>query len=182
MHATLGFPIVLLAHAVTTFAAPTPLFEGLTDLIFGLKDSGAESINVTNVDPLVVPARFARVAYCSTESVLDLSCGEPCKALGDVEILFAGGDDKATPRFYVAHDKPGQTIVVSHQGTNTKSLCVVVFFTYKSLTNPTDQGLHSSMTLCSRGRPQIQTASKTFLARPLFMMDSTLHSNGPRIL
>lgn len=125
MHTT-GFLSILLFCPITAFAAPISILDGLTDKLFGVKDSGAQTVSIANVDPLLTPARFARAAYCSTSSVLNLTCGEPCKALGDVEVLFAGGDDKTTPRFYVAHDKSAQTIVVSHQGTNTKSLASLI--------------------------------------------------------
>jgi hypothetical protein len=70
--------------------------------------------------PLLLPAKFARVAYCSSASVKNLTCGAPCDALGkDLEVRLTGGNDKETPKFYVAHDKANKQVVVAHQGTNT---------------------------------------------------------------
>jgi hypothetical protein len=131
MHAAAGIILTLLLRVTTiALAAPTPFkldLDGITDSIFGVKDDGgAQTVSAANVDLLITPARFARAAYCSTESIVKLSCGQPCKDLGDVEVIFAGGDDKATPRFFIAHDRKAQSIVVSHQGTNTKSLCVCI--------------------------------------------------------
>jgi hypothetical protein len=84
---------------------------------------------------------FTRVSYCSEAAVINWSCGEACDALPGVKGIFAGGgerlivlpsiasvngsfceDDTATPGFYVAYDAQENTIVVSHQGTNTKNL------------------------------------------------------------
>jgi len=79
-----------------------------------------ESIDAT----LARPALFSVVAYCSPGVVNDLSCGEPCDALGvgDVETLLAGGDDQSIPNFFVSHDKATNSIVVAHQGTENDSL------------------------------------------------------------
>jgi len=79
-----------------------------------------ESIDAT----LARPALFSVVAYCSPGVVTDLSCGEPCDALGvgDVETLLAGGDDQLIPNFFVSHDIATNSIVVAHQGTEGDSL------------------------------------------------------------
>ncbi|KAI0355721.1 alpha/beta-hydrolase [Trametes cingulata] len=99
-------------------AAPTPLF--------GINlDSGKESEGKTTAvsqDEITAnilrPALFSRTAYCSAQSVTNWSCGAPCDAIPNVEVLAAGGDDGAIPGFFIASDPDSQTIVVAHQGTD----------------------------------------------------------------
>jgi len=78
-------------------------------------------VNLTQnqINPFLVPARFSRAAYCNSTQVQQLTCGDACTALGNVEVLIAKGDNAKLPRFFVAHDVDGGQIVVSHQGTNT---------------------------------------------------------------
>lgn len=85
-------------------------------------DSVDDTITLFDTSGLIHPAHFARAAYCDSAFVANLTCGDACAALGDVEILVTGGDNKQNPAFYVAHDKDNQQIVVAHQGTNTANL------------------------------------------------------------
>ncbi|EPQ58491.1 alpha/beta-hydrolase [Gloeophyllum trabeum ATCC 11539] len=75
---------------------------------------------------LLKPACYVRAAYCSSSSVQSLTCREPCTSLGDVEILLTGGDDVETPRFYIAHNRSANSIVVSHQGTNSHNILSIL--------------------------------------------------------
>ena len=110
--------------------APVPgIFDalGLGDINIDIGDtSDTAPTPVSQEDisgTLVRPALFARVAYCSSARVQDLSCGEQCDALGgNVTVLATGGDGGRTPRFYVAHDAAEDQIVVAHQGTDPKNL------------------------------------------------------------
>ena len=121
--------VLFTALASRALAAPTPYYV-LPD-----GDAGADAparrrlarFVTADVDPLLTPAHFANAAYCSSASVTALSCGKPCEALGDIEILLTGGDDIKIPKFYVAHDKQEKQVVVVHQGTNTGILCVSCF-------------------------------------------------------
>lgn len=91
------------------------------------RDNNAQPTNLTDaqISPLIVPAKFARAAYCSTASLQNLSCGEACSSLGNVQVVQAGGNDGAIPRFFIAADKGNQQMVVSHQGTNPHNVYVV---------------------------------------------------------
>lgn len=112
------------ATALVTFAraAPTPLFG----INFG---SGAKSddppVSVsqdTITTDLQRPAQFSRAAYCPTDAVKDWSCGSSCTALPNVKVLASGGDNGATPNFFIAEDPDTKTVVVAHQGTDPHQL------------------------------------------------------------
>lgn len=89
--------------------------------------------NLTNaqISPLILPAKFARAAYCSSASLQNLSCGEPCNALGgNIRIVHTGGDNGAIPGFFIAEDRDNRQMVVSHQGTNPHNVYVVITLQY----------------------------------------------------
>ncbi|KAH9940517.1 alpha/beta-hydrolase [Epithele typhae] len=100
--------------------------DGVGEIGLGTGETSDVAVTPVSQDEitsaLVRPALFARSVYCSSEAVAALSCGEQCDALGDVEILKTGGDGAETPRFFVAHDKEQEAIVVAHQGTDPKKL------------------------------------------------------------
>ncbi|RDX50054.1 alpha/beta-hydrolase [Lentinus brumalis] len=120
--------ILLLAAIKLATAAPTPLFGidfGDININTDGETSDADTAALSQEDitnTLVRPALFARVAYCSSPAVLNMTCGEQCDALPNVKILVAGGDDGLVPNFFVAHDVDTDTIVVAHQGTDPKNL------------------------------------------------------------
>ncbi|KAL0573172.1 hypothetical protein V5O48_008782 [Marasmius crinis-equi] len=72
-------------------------------------------------------AQFTRVAYCSSGAVSSWECGTSCEVIGKgVKVIQAGGDDRLIPGYFVAHDPSTETIVVSHQGTNSKDLLSIL--------------------------------------------------------
>ncbi|KAK7031453.1 lipase-3 domain-containing protein [Favolaschia claudopus] len=72
------------------------------------------------------PAKFARVAYCSTPSITSWTCGEPCKSLGQVKFLQSGGDEGLIPLYFIAHDLTDESIVVAHEGTDSKNILSIL--------------------------------------------------------
>ncbi|KAI0339625.1 alpha/beta-hydrolase [Trametopsis cervina] len=123
MHSFSAF-LSLSALLAVAVAAPAPV------PIFGIHIGSADEANGTPVSVsqtdvtknLQRPADFARVAYCSPTSVTALSCGGPCDAVKTIKVLASGGDEGATPRFFVAQDPDTQSIVVAHQGTDPDKL------------------------------------------------------------
>jgi len=114
----------LLAIFPFVFAAPIPI--PLFGINFG---SGTESkqattaVSQTTIDSQFLrPAQFARLAYCSSATVTNLTCGGPCDAVQGVTILQTGGDGTDVPLFFVASDPTSQAIVVGHQGTDPNSI------------------------------------------------------------
>ena len=90
-------------------------------------DNNAQPTNLTNdqISSILLPAKFARAAYCSSASLQNLSCGEPCTSLGkNVRIVHAGGNDGSIPKIFIAVDGDNQQMVVSHQGTNPHNVYV----------------------------------------------------------
>lgn len=73
------------------------------------------------------PAQFSRVAYCSSAAVTSWQCGPPCDEIGKgVKVIQAGGDDGLIPMYFVAHDPTTNSIIVAHQGTNSKNLLSIL--------------------------------------------------------
>jgi len=71
---------------------------------------------------LLRPAQFARVAYCSSASIVAWDCGAPCDALKNITFLQQGGDQGLIPLYYIAHDQDGEALVVAHEGTDAKNI------------------------------------------------------------
>ncbi|TFY60617.1 hypothetical protein EVG20_g7358 [Dentipellis fragilis] len=117
--------------AATLLALPL-LARGVPLVDRGEGPSSDEATTAVSDDTInanfVRPAQFARIAYCSSDAVEKWDCGEPCQALGmgDVEPLVVGGDGGRIPRFFVAHDKTTQSLVVAHQGTDASNVLSVI--------------------------------------------------------
>ncbi|KAJ7089734.1 alpha/beta-hydrolase [Mycena belliarum] len=103
--------------------------------IFGLKigsdgpssKEAATALTLGDVEStLSRPAKFARVAYCSTKSITTWTCGGPCKALPNVTFLQSGGDEGRIPLYFIAHDKSDKSLVVAHQGTSSKNILSIL--------------------------------------------------------
>jgi len=76
---------------------------------------------------LLRPAQFARVAYCSSKAITAWSCGQPCQDLGsNVTFLQSGGDEGLIPLYFIAHDADDQSIVVAHEGTDSKNILSIL--------------------------------------------------------
>lgn len=119
--------------------AEDAISDGASDLLGDLLgDDDSASSNATSSTVSVTsatltatfsrPAFFSRIAYCSSASVTNFSCGAPCDALDaqSVEILATGGDGGTVPRFVIAHDKSTNSIVVAHQGTDPDNILSIL--------------------------------------------------------
>ncbi|KAJ7777291.1 alpha/beta-hydrolase [Mycena metata] len=85
------------------------------------------SLALANVESsLKRPAQFARVAFCSSASISNWTCGPPCTALGNVTFLQSGGDQGLIPLYYIAHDPTDNSIVVAHEGTDTANILSIL--------------------------------------------------------
>jgi len=119
--------ISLTTQAIIGFLVLSRSALGKPIPIFGIgqtKNSDPPTaLSTASIDStLVSPAKFSRVAYCPNDQVKDWKCGPACDSLPGVEVLTVGGDNQATPDFFVAFDPTSKSIVVSHQGTDPKSL------------------------------------------------------------
>lgn len=120
---TLAWSIFTSRLITTVLGAPLPLF-GFGD------DSDDKTTPVTAeaiTSNFVRPAQFSRVAYCSSAAVTSWKCGAPCDALGGgIDVFQAGGDDGLIPMYFVAHDPTSNSIVVAHQGTESKNFLSIL--------------------------------------------------------
>ncbi|KAL0058908.1 hypothetical protein AAF712_014390 [Marasmius tenuissimus] len=54
-------------------------------------------------------------------------CGGPCEEVGKgVKVIQAGGDDGLIPGYFVAHDPTTESIVVAHQGTDSRKILSIL--------------------------------------------------------
>ncbi|KAJ7027921.1 alpha/beta-hydrolase [Mycena alexandri] len=110
---------------------PSTLSAPIFGLSSGSDDAAATgattSIALADVQSsLLRPAQFARVAYCSSKSITDWTCGEPCTSLGNVTFLQSGGDQGLIPLYYIAHDPSDNSLAVAHEGTDSKNILSIL--------------------------------------------------------
>jgi len=65
---------------------------------------------------------FASAAYCSPSATIDWSCGTFCEGNPDFQPVASGGDGGKTQFWYVGFSPSQNTVIVSHQGTDTSKL------------------------------------------------------------
>lgn len=107
---------------VSAAPAPVPLFGinfGAGDKANGTPTAVSQS-DITS--KLQLPAFFARAAYCDPKTVTDLTCGAPCDAVKTLKVLASGGDEGATPRFFIGQHPDSQSVIVAHEGTDPEKI------------------------------------------------------------
>ncbi|KAH7874076.1 alpha/beta-hydrolase [Lentinula edodes] len=111
VHSTFTFPVLLpFHHHHGTTSTPTTLVNN--DFVSS---------------KLLRPALFSRVVYCAKKTVTKWDCGGPCEAIGpDIHVIKWGGNDGLVPSYLIAHDPSTNTIVVAHQGTNSKNVLSIL--------------------------------------------------------
>jgi len=123
----------MLATLVSALLLPSTAL-GLPLSLFGFNLDGASSaaastdaVTTSSLEStLLRPALFSRVAYCSVPSVTSWTCGEPCKAIGKVKFLQAGGDQGKVPFYYIAYDNSTNSIFVAHEGTDSSNVLSII--------------------------------------------------------
>ncbi|KAI9458357.1 lipase class 3 family protein [Lactarius psammicola] len=69
---------------------------------------------------------FASTAYCNPSTTGNWSCGANCQENPDFESVASGGNGDGTQFWYVGFSPSQDTVVVAHQGTDTKKLLPVL--------------------------------------------------------
>ncbi|KAK0527932.1 hypothetical protein OC834_004239 [Tilletia horrida] len=115
------------------------------------RQSTATPYAVTDPTPYQDPARWSQAAYCYP------AAGQ---VLNGANVLWATGDGRDIPYVYVAYAPSSNTVVISHQGTNTSSL--------SSIENDIDAGLDAPgayLTGCLPSNAQVHSGfQETFEA------------------
>ncbi|KZW02191.1 lipase class 3 family protein [Exidia glandulosa HHB12029] len=68
---------------------------------------------------------FAAAGYCPAAATATWSCGVNCDALAGFEVTATGGDGGSTQFWFVGFYSPLNSVVVSHQGTNTSNIIAI---------------------------------------------------------
>ncbi|KAJ4473345.1 alpha/beta-hydrolase [Lentinula edodes] len=119
-------PFLKLVFILSIFVRSTFAFPVLLPFHHHHDTSSKPTTSVNNdfvSSKLLRPALFSRVVYCAKKTVTKWDCGGPCEAIGpDIHVITWGGNDGSTPSYLIAHDPSTNTIVVAHQGTNSKNI------------------------------------------------------------
>lgn len=65
---------------------------------------------------------YASAGYCSPSTTLTWTCGTNCQANSGFEPVASGGDGDSTQYWFVGYDPSLDTVIVSHQGTDTSEI------------------------------------------------------------
>jgi len=81
--------------------------------------TAVSTAQITSFSPFT---HFASTAYCQPSVTINWSCGANCDANPDFIPVASGGDGGETQFWFVGFDPALNTIIVSHQGTETSNL------------------------------------------------------------
>ncbi|KAJ7226953.1 lipase, partial [Mycena pura] len=65
---------------------------------------------------------YAAAGYCSPASTLAWNCGTNCAGNPTFQPIASGGDGDATQFWYVGYDPTLETVIVTHQGTDSSKI------------------------------------------------------------
>ncbi|KZV71554.1 lipase [Peniophora sp. CONT] len=71
-------------------------------------------------------AYYAAAAYCPASTFPSWSCGSQCNANSGFQVIASGGDGSDIQNWFVGYDKKLDSIIVSHEGTNTSSITSIL--------------------------------------------------------
>jgi hypothetical protein len=69
---------------------------------------------------------YASAGYCSPSTTLTWSCGPNCEANPNFIPVASGGDGDAVQFWFVGYDPTLETVIVSHQGTDTSEILPII--------------------------------------------------------
>ncbi|CAL1714447.1 unnamed protein product [Somion occarium] len=164
MDFTLG--LVLLVAFTLVHAAPTVDLEKRQTI------TALSAAQIASFKPFTF---YASTGYCQPSATLTWSCGANCQANPSFEPLASGGDGSDTQFWYVGFDPTLQTVIVSHQGTDTGEILALLTdadITLKQLDSTLFPGLSSSIEVHegfagtqSRSAPDVLSAVQTAITR-----------------
>ncbi|KAJ7885990.1 lipase class 3 family protein [Mycena leptocephala] len=132
-------PILLVAVFYITLGVPPPFLRSR------LTVTTVPAGQVTSYKPYTY---FASAAYCAANATATWSCGGNCEANPDFVPVAAGGDGTSVQYWFVGYSPSLQTAIVSHQGTNIKSILPIltdITFAQESLNSTLFPGLDSEI-------------------------------------
>ncbi|VDC00949.1 unnamed protein product [Peniophora sp. CBMAI 1063] len=84
------------------------------------------AISASQIASYTPYAYYAAAAYCPSSTFPNWSCGSQCNANSGFQVIASGGDGSDVQNWFVGYDKTLDSIVVSHEGTNTSSLTSIL--------------------------------------------------------
>ncbi|KAH9927058.1 lipase [Amylocystis lapponica] len=102
----------LLAATSAVLAAP-PLLRRTQEIT---------AIGTSQIDAYTPYTNYASTGYCTPSETLAWDCGSNCDANPDFHPVASGGDGDSTQFWFVGYDPSLDTVIVSHQGTDTSDI------------------------------------------------------------
>ncbi|GBE86690.1 Alpha/Beta hydrolase protein [Sparassis latifolia] len=149
----------LLAVIYAVHAVPAP----------GLKArQSITALSTTQIDTYTPYTWYSSTGYCNAASTLAWNCGTNCDANPSFKPVASGGDGDSTQYWFVGYDPALETVIVSHQGTNTSEILPLVTdvdIVFTNLDSTLFPGLSSSIEVHSGfANEQAKTATTVLSA------------------
>jgi len=80
------------------------------------------ALSTTQIEAFKPYTFYASAGYCNPSTTITWTCGANCQANPSFEPVASGGDGDETQFWFVGFDPTLQTVVVSHQGTDTSEI------------------------------------------------------------
>ncbi|KAI0630903.1 lipase [Trametes polyzona] len=116
----LGATLVGLALCHLASAAPA---TNVADLVARQSITAVSATEIASFTPFT---HYASAGYCAASATLSWSCGANCAANPTFKPVAAGGDGDSVQFWFVGFDPTLNTVIVSHQGTNTHEILPLI--------------------------------------------------------
>ncbi|EIW58094.1 lipase [Trametes versicolor FP-101664 SS1] len=84
------------------------------------------TVSATEINSFTPYSFFASAGYCAASKTLTWTCGTNCLANPSFKPVAAGGDGDKVQFWFVGFDPDLNTVVVSHQGTDTSEILPLI--------------------------------------------------------
>ncbi|EGO01496.1 hypothetical protein SERLA73DRAFT_85185 [Serpula lacrymans var. lacrymans S7.3] len=84
------------------------------------------ALTTSQIDVFTPYTWYASTGYCTAATTLAWNCGANCDANPDFKPVASGGNGDSVQYWFVGYDPNLDTVIVSHQGTNTSEILPLV--------------------------------------------------------
>ncbi|OJT09214.1 hypothetical protein TRAPUB_14340 [Trametes pubescens] len=115
----------LVGLSLCHFAAAAPaLVPEVADI--RVRRQSITTVSTAEIDSFTPYSFFASAGHCAASKTLTWTCGANCLANPSFKPVAAGGDGDKVQFWFVGFDPDLNTVVVSHQGTNTSEILPLI--------------------------------------------------------
>ncbi|OJA08437.1 hypothetical protein AZE42_06541 [Rhizopogon vesiculosus] len=84
------------------------------------------ALTTSQIDAFTTYTYYASAGHCTNTQTLAWNCGTNCKANPDFKPVASGGNGDSVQYWFVGYDPKLDTVIVSHQGTNTSEILPLI--------------------------------------------------------